>query len=30
MEKERYNAFVFALIFLLAIVVLLVQNGVGR
>ncbi len=30
MEKERNHAFVFALIFLVAILVLLVQNGVGR
>jgi hypothetical protein len=30
MEKERNNAFIFAVIFLAAIVVLLVQNGVGN
>ena len=29
MEKERNHALIFALIFLVAILVLLVQNGVG-
>jgi hypothetical protein len=30
MEKERNNAFLFALIFLIAIMVLLVQNGMAN